>query len=74
MCLIHAKWLKGDESMFMINGFGIEQKGNTYRLWHPIGFAMCEIIMPNDGQYMLDSRAISYITKALSIRYNLKLK
>lgn len=50
----------------------VQQSNNFYRLWHPDGYIVAELAMPSDGQYMLDSRAIAMIVKALSLRYRLK--
>ena len=54
------------------NKIVVQQSNNWYRLWHPAGFIICEICMPADGQYMIDSKAIAMICRALSIRYRIK--
>lgn len=50
----------------------VEQSNNWYRIWHPDGYIVAQIVLPADGQYMIDSKAIAMIVKALSLRYRLK--
>lgn len=54
------------------NKITVEQSNNCYRFWHPYGFIIGTLAMPADGQYMIDSRAIAVIVKALEIRYKLR--
>ena len=56
----------------MENKMHIQQSNNMYRIWHPYGYVIAEIMMPNDSQYFLDSKALAVIVKALAARYNLK--
>ena len=54
------------------NRIVVEHANNCYRFWHPYGFVIGTLTMPADGQYMIDSRAVAVIVKALEIRYKLK--
>lgn len=56
----------------MENKMAIQQSNNMYRIWHPYGYVIAEIMMPNDSQYFLDTKALAAIGKALANRYNLK--
>lgn len=56
----------------MQDKFHIQQQNNLYSVWHPVGFLVAQIMMPDDGQYYLDSRTLVQIGKALADRYNLK--
>lgn len=66
---MQAVW-KGVTSME--NKMVIQQSNNMYRIWHPYGYVIAEIMMPNDGQYFLDTKALAAIGKALANRYDLK--
>ena len=55
--------------MMVINNIWIEQRNNFYRLILPSGIVVAEIQMPPNGEYMYDSRALEYITKALAHRW-----
>lgn len=52
--------------------FHIQQQNNLYSVWHPVGFLVAQIMMPDDRQYYQDSKALAQIGKVLADRYNLK--
>ena len=47
------------------------EQPNVYRIFHPLDFLVAEVMLPNDGQYMLDSRLLSALVKAMNIRYRI---
>lgn len=49
----------------------VQQSANEYRLWTPQGICIAHIVMPADGQYMIDGKALDYICKSLGFRWGL---
>lgn len=52
--------------------FHIQQQNNLYSVWHPVGFLVMQVMMPDDKQYYQDSKCLAQIGKVLADRYNLK--
>lgn len=47
------------------------QVQNEYHFWFQNGFYLGCLVLPADGQYMLDAKALNIITRALALRYGL---
>ena len=48
------------------------QQSNIYRVFHPLHFLVAIVQMPTDSQYMLDSKLLSALVKAMNSRYRIK--
>ena len=48
------------------------QQSNIYRVFHPLYFLVAIVQMPTDSQYMLDSKLLSALVKAMNSRYRIK--
>lgn len=51
------------------SGMTVSQNGNFYRLYLPQQICVSELLFPNDGQYVSDSKALQVICRALSHRW-----
>lgn len=54
----------------VINNIHILQRDNVYQLYLPTQLCIGQLALPPDQQYILDSRALEYITKAMAMRWN----
>ena len=51
------------------SGMTVSQNGNFYRLYLPTQICVSEVLFPNDGQYVLDAKALQVLCKALAHRW-----
>lgn len=60
--------MKGVKAMD-INNILIGQENNRYHLYLPTRIYLGNLLMPPDGAYLYDSRALEFITKGLALRW-----
>lgn len=53
------------------HGLYVQQGGNQYRLWTEQGLCLAHLVMPADGQYILDSKALDLICKVIAKRWKI---
>lgn len=53
------------------HGLYVQQSGNQYRLWTEQGLCLAHLVMPADGQYIFDSKALDLICKVIAKRWKL---
>ena len=52
----------------------VVQSGNEYRIITPQGIIIAHLVLPSDGQFMIDCKILDGICKGLAYRWGLKSK
>lgn len=53
----------------VINNIHILQRDNVYQLYLPTQVCIGQLAFPPDQQYLIDAKALEYITKAIAMRW-----
>jgi hypothetical protein len=54
-----------------INCMEVVQAGNSFRIFVPQGFPVCDVLMPPNGQSTADYKTLEVVTRVLALRWGI---